>query len=35
MMEILQSGSDDLNQLNALSCCWPPMTESLENGTPD
>lgn len=29
-MEIIKLGSDDLNQMAALSCCWPPGCENLE-----
>jgi hypothetical protein len=28
-MEIINQGSDDLNQMAALTCCWPPGTEMI------
>ena len=28
-MEIINQGSDDLNQMEAMTCCWPPGTENL------
>lgn len=30
-MEILNQGTNDINQMAAISCCWPPGTENLEN----
>jgi hypothetical protein len=30
-MEIIHHGSDDLNEMAALGCCWPPATESMES----
>jgi hypothetical protein len=29
-MDILQSGSEKLEQLKAMSCCWPPGVENAE-----
>lgn len=29
-MEILNQGTDDINEMASLSCCWPPYTESLQ-----
>lgn len=34
-MEIINYGTDDINQMAALSCCWPPGTENLHQGTDD
>lgn len=30
-MEIINYGTDDLNQMAALGCCWPPGCESLHS----
>ena len=30
IMEIINYGSDDLNEMAALQCCWPPGSENLE-----
>ncbi len=27
-MEIINEGTDDVNQMSALSCCWPPGTQT-------
>ncbi len=27
-MDIINYGSDDLNEMAALSCCWPPGSET-------
>jgi hypothetical protein len=32
-MEIINYGTDDLRQMAALSCCWPPGTESFFHPT--
>ena len=32
-MEIINYGSDDLRQLAALQCCWPPGTEFFSKPT--
>jgi len=30
-MEIIKAGADDLSQMAALSCCWPPGTENIQS----
>ncbi len=30
-MEIINYGTDDLEQMASLSCCWPPGSEVLES----
>lgn len=34
-MEIIKVGTDDLNQMAALTCCWPPGTQSLSRPEPE
>lgn len=34
-MEIINYGTDDLRQMAALQCCWPPGTEVAENPSGD
>jgi hypothetical protein len=34
-MEIINHGTDDINQMAALSCCWPPGTETYSLPTED
>jgi hypothetical protein len=29
-MEIINRGTNDINQMAAVSCCWPPGTENVE-----
>ncbi len=28
-MEIINYGTDDINQMAALNCCWPPGSQSI------
>lgn len=28
-IDIICEGTDELNAMNALSCCWPPGTQNL------
>lgn len=32
-MEIINYGTDDINQMAALQCCWPPGTEVFHSPT--
>ncbi len=29
-MEIIKKGAVDLKEMSALSCCWPPGTETMQ-----
>ena len=30
-MEIIQQGTEKVNEMAALSCCWPPGTMNIES----
>jgi len=34
-MEIIYYGTDDINQMAALSCCWPPGSETFHQPQED
>lgn len=34
-MEIIKLGTEDINEMAALSCCWPPLTERTETSEPE
>jgi hypothetical protein len=29
-MEVIKPGTEDINKMAVLGCCWPPGTENLE-----
>jgi len=33
-METINQGTDELNEMDALSCCFPPGTESIQAAQP-
>ena len=34
-MEIIKLGTEDINEMAALSCCWPPFTDKQDNPEPE
>jgi len=33
-IEIIQEGTDNVNEMSALTCCWPPGTMNMEMPEP-
>jgi len=34
-MEIIKKGTQDVNALETMGCCWPPMTNKIDSSAPE
>ena len=34
-MEIIKLGTEDIDEMSTLTCCWPPMTRKNDNPAPE